>query len=145
MDMKDASNLKQKPVAPQDLQGRFFYRPGVVATYCVLSLPVGLYLYGLNVARRGGRVMGYAMAGVSGAVLVGMLVAGAIGARVPGVGILGILVGIGLLNMEDRPYRVALSRGGLTARWWPPLLYVLGSGLLLVMIATVFGQAEILE
>ena len=130
---------------PRDLEGRRFYRPGVIATYCVLSFPVGLYLYGLNVARRGSRMTGYTLAGMSCVAFLGMLAAGVMGARVSGFGILGIFAGIGLLNMEGRPYRLALSRGGGTARWWPPLLWVLGTILLVVIIATVFGPEEIVQ
>ena len=144
METSNASDVKEMPVR-QDLQGRRFYRPGVIATYCVLSLPVGLYLYGINVGRRGGRVMGYVLASTSGVTFLGMLAAGAVGARVSGFGILGIFAAIGLLNMEGRPYRLALSHGGVPARWWPPLLWVLGSIVLVAIIATIFGPEEIVE
>ena len=144
METSNSSSAQQTPV-PQDLQGHGFYRPGVIATYCVLSLPVGLYLYGVNVARRGGRVMGYVLSGLSGATFLGMLVAGALGARVSGLGILGIFAGIGLLNMEGRPYRLALSRGGVTSRWWPPLLWVIGSILVVTLVVTILGPEEVAE
>ena len=86
MDAGNAADVEGTPAIAQDLQGRGFYRPGVIATYCVFSLPVGLYLYGLNIARRGGRIMGYLLSGISGLLFVGMLAAGAVGARVSGLG-----------------------------------------------------------
>ena len=117
------------PTEKEDLQGLrscYFYRPEVIATYCVFSLPVGLCLYGLNVARRGGRLVGYAMAGLSAALLVGIPFSSVLDSSGLSLALPGVFVGIGLLNLEDRPYREALSRGGLTARWWPPLLWAVG-------------------
>ena len=139
-----ASELKEIPVL-QDLKGHHFYRPGVVATYCVLSLPVGLCLYGLNVARRGGRVMGYVLAVVAGVTFLWMLAAAAMGAvGMSGLfGLLGVAAGLGLLKTEGGPYRAALARGGVTARWWPPLLWVIGSILVVVIVVAIFGPEEV--
>jgi hypothetical protein len=125
-----------------DLQGRRFYRPGVIATYCVLNLAVGLALYGLNVAHRGSRFMGYLLASASGAALVGMLAVAAIGKPVAGFGVLGLFIGLGLFKQESGPYRLALSRGGVDARWWPPLLWVVAAMIVVVAVAVIFGGDE---
>jgi predicted branched-subunit amino acid permease len=91
-----------------------------------LSLPVGLCLYGLNVARRGDRIVGYALTGLSIALVIGTPFSNQ--PELDGFNLMlpGVFVGIGLLNLENRPYRAALSRGGLTANWWAPLLWVAG-------------------
>jgi hypothetical protein len=139
VETSDASGAKEKPVE-QDLAGCRFYRPGVIGTYCVLSLPLGLWLYGLNLARRGSRVMGYSLASICGATLLVMFAASVLDARVSPVGIfpvlLGIVVGIRLFNIEGSLYRLAVSRGGMTARWWPPLLWLLGTMVLVAILAT---------
>lgn len=82
-----AQSAVDRAAPPQELQGRRFYPPGVIAAYCILSLPVGLCLYGLNIARRGGRVMGYSMAGTAVLTFWGMFAAGAMGATVSMVSI----------------------------------------------------------
>jgi hypothetical protein len=111
--------------------------------YCVLSLPIGLCLYGLNVARRGGRIVGYALAGLSSALLIGTPFSNS--PDFAGFSFLlpGVFVGIGLLNLEDRPYRAALSHGGLTARWWPPLIWAVGLiiAAFMLMGSLVYGKA----
>jgi hypothetical protein len=136
-----AQSALDRSATPQELQGRRFYSPEVIAAYCILlSLPVGLYLYGLNIARRGDRVMGYSMAGISVITFVGgMFAVDAMGATMSPYRFLGIFVAIGLLNMEDAPYRAALLRGGTRARWWPPLLWVIGSFLVGAIVLTIFG------
>lgn len=118
----------------QDLAGRRFYSAGVIGGYCVLSLPVGLYLYGLNVARRGSRVMGYALTGASGLAFLAMLAATVTGTRASGFGLFGIFTGLTLLNMEHRPYRRSLARGGTPAKWWPPLLWTMGTIFIVLIV-----------
>ena len=120
-----------------------FYRPGVIAVYCALSLPVGLCLYGLNVARRGSRVIGYTILGTSLVALVGIVLVGILGGRVSRIGLLSIILAIGLQKMEVGPYQQALSRGGRTARWWPPLLWILGALIVALMIWAIFVPDEI--
>ena len=48
-----------------ELTGKHLYSPGTIAIYLILSgLPLGLFLYGLNIRRRGQVLMGTIM-GVS--------------------------------------------------------------------------------
>jgi len=113
----------------RDLEGRCFYSSNVIAVYCVLNLPVGTFLYALNIARRGNRLAGYGVAAISLGSLLGMLWVRAWGGQVTNFLVISILAGIALLKAEDRPYRLALSRGGATARWWPPALWACGASL----------------
>ena len=83
--------------------------------------------------------MGYSMAGMSVLTLLGGAIAPqAMGPRISAVSFLGIFVAIGLLNMEDPSYRAALLRGGTTARWWPPLLWVIGSVFVVTIVMAIF-------
>lgn len=101
------------------------YRPGVIALYFVLGgLPLGCFLYGLNVARRGDRLFGYALVAVATIAYALLIAAIVTGVGVSGFGILGVFVGLGVMYMEGRPYRNALASGATPARWWPPLLFL---------------------
>jgi len=121
------------------VEGKRFYPPGVIAAYCVVFLPIGLLIYGLNVRRRGGRAIGGIMSALSAALFVLIVIFVGVYGRSPGsFGILGVFVGIGLLRMEDGPYRSARARGGAKAAWWPPLLWALGCVLATPFIAALF-------
>ncbi|MEZ4651015.1 MAG: hypothetical protein R3E97_19960 [Candidatus Eisenbacteria bacterium] len=133
-DVLDTERLQHAAQMPMSLDGRRFYHPGIIATYSVLSLPVGMYLYGLNVARRGSRVMGRTMTIVAGLVLLGMFVNAAAGGPPLRTGALGIFVGIAMIRLESSTYRYAVAHGGTRARWWPPLLWVIGIGVLLALV-----------
>ena len=139
----DGSHEAKATQQPQDLQGRRFYSPGTVAGYCLFSPPVGLCLLGLNAARRGSRSLGYLLAGLSGVVFLGALATAAAGSSVSGFGVFGAFLAIGLFRMEYGPYRLALSRGGVAARWWPPLLWVLASLVLLVAVTPSGGPQQL--
>ena len=109
------------PLAPLRL-----YSPRVLALYFILgNLPVGLALYGLNVARRGDRLFGYLALGVSLAGLVALMLAAMAGRSVRGWALLGAVVGLAIASLESAPYKRALRNGATTARWWPPLVAVL--------------------
>lgn len=142
MEPKSTSEQKEKHL-PQSLRGQRFYRPGVIAIYCILmGLPVGIFLYGLNVARRESRVLGYLLVGVAGAAFLASFLQAAVVTAIPlrfQMHILTLFVGLGLFKLEEGAYRLALARGGMPARSWPPLLWVLGSVLTVAIIATLFG------
>ncbi len=122
-----------------DLTGRQFYRPVVIGLYCALSIPVGLYLCGINASRRGQRVMGLLISALSAVLLIGMLVLGALGGRLASIGLLGIILGVALISFETPAYRWSLARGGTPARSWPPLLWVGGTLLLFVIAIALFA------
>jgi len=126
-----------------DSSGVKLHHPGALAGYCLLNLPFGLALYGVNVSRRGGKVMGTVFV-ILGTGLFGlMILAAAMGTRVSGIGILGIFVGLGIFGMEYRPYTRAIRDGAGRARWWPPLLVILGAILLLASIVVLVDPGAI--
>ena len=122
-----------------ELRGRRFYSPDVIALYCTFSLPVGFGLYGLNEARRGRRPKGYLLAGLCGAVLLAEIAAASSGGHGSAFG--NVFFGIGLLRMEGGPYRRALLQGGVGARWWPPLVWILALTVLTGILSAIFGPA----
>jgi hypothetical protein len=121
----------------------------VLAAYFIVgTLPIGMCLYGLNVARRGGRWIGYTLFVMSALSLVLLLVVAARGQHPSWriLSLLSILVGIGVLRMETGPFKRAIAKGATSARWWPPIVPVL---LLIVLMAlvspadkVVFGPKE---
>jgi hypothetical protein len=137
------SENDQRETAHADtpMEGRAFYSPGIIAAYCVVSLPVGLSLYGLNLIRRKSHVMGYALFVSSAAFFALMVATVATGGSVSGFGILGVLAAIWLLKLEEKPYRRARSQGGIRARWWPPLLWLLGGVLVAVVVGALLSSS----
>jgi hypothetical protein len=57
-------------------------------------------------------------------------IAAALGASVSLYGLLGIFGAIGFYNLESGPFRSALLKGAVRARWWPPAIIVFGMYLL---------------
>ena len=90
-------------------------------------------LYGLNVARRGDRGLGYLLVGASALALVLFMAAALAGRDLRGWTLLALVIGVAVFRMELRPYRAAVRLGATPARWWPPLLGVIV--LMLVLIA----------
>jgi hypothetical protein len=119
-----------------DLPGIRLYRPGVLVAYFILgNLPIGMALYALNLARRGDRVLGYFLFGASVLALALLLVAAIAGRNLRGWTLLALVIGLAVYGAERGPYRSAVQRGARPARWWPPLVGVLG--LLVVLAALV--------
>lgn len=117
--------------------GTRLYGPEVILAYFVLGgIPLGTVLYGLNCSRRGQRVIGGVLAFLAGVTFLLLLAS-----RMSGYGsgtlrssLLSILIGIGIMQLEVGPYEAAVAKGALPARWWPPLLAVLGIALLLTVL-----------
>ena len=129
----------------QDLAGVRLYKPGVIAMYTILSFPVGLYLYGLNISRRGRRLTGGLLGTFAALMFCVMLIAGAAGHRTSGFGILGIFVAIGLFRIEGDRYKRAVHRGALAARWWPPMLLAVAAILVVVIVVTLVAPEQTIE
>ncbi len=131
---------------PDDLAGVALYSPRVIAVCCFLTLPFGMILYGINVARRGNHTIGYALAS-SGAVLFLALMAAVVLAETTGrelsprfgslIGVMDLGVGVGLMYVERRHDAAALRRGATHARWWPPLVAWLAVIITAVLIVVV--------
>ena len=117
------------------LSGVRLYSPGVLAAYFILgNVPIGMALYGLNVARRGERWIGYTLLGLS-LLTLALLVLAAMGGRsLRGWGLLALVLGLGVWQVERAPYRRALRGGAAPARWWPPLIAVLALLIALVLL-----------
>ena len=120
------------------LAGTSLYSPGAVAAYSLLGgLPLGCVLYGLNVARRGSRIMGTALSLLGAASYLFMLVATALGGESLAIySFLGIFGAIGFYKLESGSFRQALNRGAVKASWWPPLLLALFSWVLIAIVVT---------
>jgi hypothetical protein len=115
------------PSADRSLAGVKLYSPGVLAAYFILgNVPIGTALYGLNVARRGDRLIGYVLLGASLLTLVLLCLAALAGRNLRGWGLLALVMGLGVWRVERGPYRRALQSGAGRARWWPPLIAVFG-------------------
>jgi len=104
------------------------YRPGVVAAYTVLSMPVGLALYGLNLYRRGSRCMGATLTAFAGILYVGVLIDGIVSPTrrysFLDLGLLPIPLAFGVYRIEAGPCRKAFAHGAKPALWWHPFLVI---------------------
>ena len=122
METKDTEAIKQ-------------YQPGVIAAYLALGgLPVGLYLYGLNILRRGQKWIGLLFCALSGVAFILVAFVAASGYKATGIGALGIATAFCVYLMERNPYNLAIEKGATPAKWWPPLLWVIGIILIVFLI-----------
>ncbi len=124
-------------IEKQPLVGKRLHRPGLLAAYCILAnLPLGFFLYGLNVYRRGNVWMGRTILTLSALAIIGMSIVLALGLDVKVRGLhvmlLNIVVGIGLMKAERSSYQRAILNGALPAKWWPPLLFI-GANILAIL------------
>ena len=124
-------------IEKEGLVGKRLHRPGLLAAYCILAnLPLGFFLYGLNVYRRGNVWMGRTILILSALAIIGMSITLTLGLDVKGRGLhvmlLNIVVGIGLMKAERSSYQRAISNGAVPAKWWPPLLFI-GANILAIL------------
>ncbi|MGB8657922.1 MAG: hypothetical protein WCE90_09085 [Candidatus Zixiibacteriota bacterium] len=128
----------------KDLEGVKLYKPGVIAAYLVLGgLPVGLFLYGLNIARRDQRWLGVFFCTMSAAAFLMLVTVAARGHGALGVAGLGIAAAYSVYRIERRPYDLAIQRGATPAKWWPPLFAVLGTFILIIIAVVLFGPQNV--
>ena len=123
----------------KDLEGIAFYKPEVVAIYCLINLPLGFCLYGLNSARRESSTLAVILSSLSIAYLLMRFVANAIGMDAPNLAHISFFIGLGFFKREAIPYRRAILRGGKTARWWPPLLIAVASQLSIYVLISMLA------
>jgi hypothetical protein len=118
------------------VRGKKFYGPAVIAGYAiVLGFGAGVCLYGVNVLRRGNRLLGGALA-VAGAGLylvkllsrVSSVYVGAEKATLGGLGILG------LYHLSTVGYAQLQANGARPARWWLPALVAIAISIAMVMV-----------
>jgi hypothetical protein len=123
----DLANSVQS-VQQENLEGKRFYSPGVIAGYCILIMTVGLVLYGLNLCRRGKTLNGKLLIILSILITFHVVVSAFLRGKNIYTGILSmlpILVALWLYKKEQIPYEKAILCGAIPAKWWPPLLWIL--------------------
>ncbi|MFH1700005.1 MAG: hypothetical protein ABIE07_05395 [Candidatus Zixiibacteriota bacterium] len=99
------------------------YNPMVILTYYVLGgLPLGSLLYGINLSRRGNRVMGNILTILFGLTYILILILIAKRINVITLRLLSIFIGINVMKIEWNPYKEAIDKGAIPAKWWHPLL-----------------------
>ncbi len=119
-----------------------FYSPVVIAVYCVLFLPIGALLMGLNHWRRNRRGMGVVLLTFAGILVLLFSVAAFLGTRIPLMWIFGAAAAVFVISSESAPFKHAIKLGGRKARWWPPLLWVVGWFAIMVVLIGLLGDVE---
>lgn len=122
---------KQLPAKTISSRQRF-YSPGILATYCIINnFSVGIFLYSINLSRRGcvgrGRVLGI----LSVVFLSFLIFQGSFATSTYRLGLLNILVAAMLYGSEKPHFDRAIRNGSKLARWWLPLI-------LLTVIVTIY-------
>ena len=126
------NEIENRPTEVVTLKGHFtgkrFYQPWVLAVYCaVANLPFGIFLYGLNVHRRGDFWIGKILMVVSGLAVIGIYLTPTGGIfdkyAIP-IFFFNLFMGLGLMKAEENNYKKAILNGGGAARWWPPLIFL---------------------
>ena len=112
------------------------YSPGAIASFALLAgLGVAMLLLGLNVYRRGGKLLGAGMAVLAALAVVreaSLLWLGMGGITTPRLWMAAPFA-IGVMRLEAPLYQQALTRGAKPASWWPPTLLSLSLLALLVL------------
>ena len=115
------------------------YSPAALALYAWLAnLPMAIALLGINLRRRGRLLLGTVAIGVS--VLSFLLYAAAFvisPGRPPDIRLFGYFGGLLIYGLERPAFVAAVARGAVKARWWPPLLILLGVMLCTAIVAAV--------
>ena len=126
-----------------NVRGKRFYRPWVLFLYSVLAnFPIAIFLYGINVRRRGNRVAGSALKGVAAVMMAMITIMAITGTSVKAIHwvLIGIAIGIGLMQAEKNDYDKCIAQGALAAKWWPPLLVLLVQFMVVFMMAGIHDR-----
>jgi len=102
------------------------YSPRLLAICSVVAnAPLAIFLYGINITRRGSKTAGIILKTISALAIVFMTIASAFETRMKSVHFMlfGIAVGMTLFNIEKPHYKKAISQGAMPAPWWPPFLF----------------------
>ena len=136
--------------ATDELAGLKLYKPHAVAWYMVIGLPLGLFVYGLNIARRGQQWFGYSVSAFSGLVYIVVAALVHMGTVPHQIYLheqgflfdspLSVLLALFVQFMEQRPYRVAVNKGATPAWWWPPMSWAIGVHLALYLFNYYFSS-----
>jgi len=114
--------------------GLKLYHPGIIMFYFLLGgLPLGLSLYSLNIFRRGQVWMGRFLFILSVVTFIMLVTAAVSGNGLSGLGIVGLFIGLGILKMEWLPFTTSIEKGAKKAKWYPPLLIVLGLYIIIIL------------
>lgn len=110
-----------------------FYSPSVLATYSIISnFSVGIFLYSINLSRRGYLWRGRVLAILSMLFLGFLIFQGFFVASTYRLGLLNVLVAAMLYGSEKPHFDRAIRNGSKPARWWLPLI-------LIAVIVTIYG------
>jgi len=125
-----------------DRDARSFYSPVAIAVYCIVFLPVGMLLQGRNLLNRGARVM--AVFYISTALLLAtfITIGAALGGRAPSMWLFGAAAAAFVISTESAPFNREIRKGGRRARWWIPLLWVIGWLVFMAVLFALFGDTE---
>jgi hypothetical protein len=144
--MSDIGQEATGMVIPQSqMIGTQLYPPWLLAIYSALANPpLAVFLYGINIQRRGNKAAGIILKTVAALAIVLMTIAAALETRMKGVHLMlfGIVVGLSLYRIEERPYRISISQGAKPARWWPPILFILAQAAAVIAISYFHDNPE---
>ena len=135
--MSDIDQVTAGTAIPQSqMIGTRLYPPWLLVIYSVFANPpIAVFLYGINIHRRGSKATGIILKTVAALTIVLMTIAAALGAQMKEAQsifrVVGIIIGLGLYPIEARPYRISVAQGARPARWWPPLLFILAQAALI--------------
>jgi hypothetical protein len=107
---------------------RYFYSPGVLATYCIVSnFSVGIFLYSINLSRRGSVWLGRLLGILSALFLIFLVFRGVVAGgffEMRSRLLINGLVAANLYGTEKPHFDRAMQNGGRPARWWVPLIWI---------------------
>jgi hypothetical protein len=122
-----SDDRKQPPDEAVSLN-RCFYSPGVLAAYCIVSnFSVGVFLYSINLYRRGYVWRGRLLAMLSALFLISLVFRELFGGRFLEWRLrllINWLVAATLYGTEKSHFDRAIRNGGKPARWWIPLICI---------------------